>query len=91
MAIHYIFNIEYHPKIRDLLYFVQEKMLGLQDDGRKSSAQYLSFSTAISCMQTLNWTINIHVATLAGLRALMYYVMLWFSFASLYDNTKFEY
>ena len=48
MSIHYVFNIEYHPKIRDLLYYIQEHMFGLKDDTRRS-AQYLSFTAAISC------------------------------------------
>ena len=53
MSIYYVFNIEYHPKIRDLLYFIQEHMLGLKDDTRRS-AQYLSFTAAISCYDNNN-------------------------------------
>ena len=49
MSMHYVFNIEYHPKIRDLLYFLQEYMLGLKDSTHKSSAQYQSFTAAIRC------------------------------------------
>ena len=29
LAVHYVFNIEYHPKVKDVLRFIQEQMLGL--------------------------------------------------------------
>ena len=48
LSVHYIFNIEYNPKIRDVLFFIQEYMLGLNNETRKSAA-YLSFTSAISC------------------------------------------
>ena len=49
LAVHYVFNIEYHPKVKDVLCFIQEKMRVLKYTARKS-AQYLSFSAALSCM-----------------------------------------
>ena len=50
LAMHYVFNIQYHPKIHDVLYFIQERVLGLTDNVRKST-QYLSFTSAIACYE----------------------------------------
>ena len=48
ISVHFIFNIEYNPKIHDIMCFIQEHVVGLCFDGRKS-AQYLSFTSAIDC------------------------------------------
>ena len=31
VAAHYVFNIEYHPKVKDVFYFLQEKVFGFPD------------------------------------------------------------
>ena len=47
LATHYAFNIEYHPKIKDVLYFLQEKVLGYPDLKMKKSSIYMNVSSAI--------------------------------------------
>ena len=46
LSVHYVFNIQYHPKTENILLFLQEKMLGLSANGRKNP-KYLSFTAAI--------------------------------------------
>lgn len=48
ISVHYIFNIEYNPKVYDFFLFFQECILELSHEGRKS-APYLSFTSAIDC------------------------------------------
>lgn len=48
ISVHFIFNIEYNPKVHDIMCFIQEHVMGLPFDGRKS-AQYLSFTSAMDC------------------------------------------
>ena len=31
---HYIFNLSYHPRIYDLLWFIQEKLAGIPSDDK---------------------------------------------------------
>ena len=45
-AVHYVFNIEYHSKVKDVFYFLQEKVFGFTDTFKKS-AIYLSVSSSI--------------------------------------------
>ena len=45
-AVHYVFNIEYHSKVKDVFYFLQEKVFGFTDTCKKS-AIYLSVSSSI--------------------------------------------
>lgn len=35
LASHYIFNLRYHPKTSDILYFIQEKVAGIPSDDRR--------------------------------------------------------
>ena len=46
---HYVFDIEYNPRIKDVLYYLQEHMLGLPDPKFRKSANYSSISSAIAC------------------------------------------
>ena len=46
MAVHYVFNIEYHPKVKDVFFFLQKKVLDIPDTN-KHSPMYLSVSSAI--------------------------------------------
>ena len=52
LATHYVFNIEYHPKIKDVLYYLQEKVLGLSDHSFKKSSIYMNVSSAIDLYMT---------------------------------------
>lgn len=47
LAAHYVFNMEYHSMVKDILYFLQEKLLELDDYVHKKSSMYLSVSSAI--------------------------------------------
>jgi hypothetical protein len=38
LAAHYIFNMDYHPKLKDLMAFFQIKVAGLEDDQYKWGA-----------------------------------------------------
>lgn len=38
VAAHYIFNMNYHPKLKDLMTFLQVKMAGLKDERHKWGA-----------------------------------------------------
>ena len=44
---HYVFNIEYHSKVKDVFYFLQEKVLGFTETSFKKSSIYLSVSSLI--------------------------------------------
>ena len=46
---HYVFDIEYNARAKDVLFFLQENMLGLQDPKFRKSANYSSVSSAILC------------------------------------------
>ena len=48
LAVHYVFNLEYHPKVKDILFFLQHKILGI-DDPSKKSAMYSNVTAAIEC------------------------------------------
>ena len=47
LAAHYIFNMEYHPMVKNVFYLLQEKVFELPDTTFKKSAIYLSVSSAI--------------------------------------------
>ena len=47
LATHYVFNIEYNPRVRDVLYYFQEKLLGSSDPKFKKSSIYMNVSSAI--------------------------------------------
>ena len=40
LAAHYIFNIEYRSSVKDVFYFLQEKVLGFPDPHVKRSSMY---------------------------------------------------
>lgn len=53
LAVHYVFNIKYHPRAEDFFLFLFEKVLGMQESGnqrkKKKNASYLSATSAIEC------------------------------------------
>ena len=49
LAAHYIFDIQYNPKVNDAHLFLQEKVFGLSDPHTKKSSTYLSVVAGIDC------------------------------------------
>ena len=50
IAVHYVFNVQYHPQVNDVLVCLQEKMLGVVDGAKKTMIHtYLSVTSAIEC------------------------------------------
>lgn len=47
LAVHFVFNTEYHPKVKDVLFFLQEKVLSISDPTYKKSSPYMNISSAI--------------------------------------------
>ena len=47
VATHYVFNIEYNLKVKDVFLFLEEKILGFLDTSVKKSSIYLSVSSSI--------------------------------------------
>lgn len=47
LASHYVFNIEYCPKVKDVLYSFQDKVLQIPDSSVKQSSMYRNISAAI--------------------------------------------
>ena len=46
---HFIFNLEYNPKVKDVLLFLQEKLLQHNGAQFKKSAMYSSVVSGIDC------------------------------------------
>ena len=46
---HYIFNISYNIKLKDVMFFIQEKIFKIEDSTFKKSAIYSTTSSAIEC------------------------------------------
>jgi len=49
VALHYIFNIQYHPRVRDVLFLLQDKVLQVEDPMFKKSAIYSNISSVMQC------------------------------------------
>ena len=47
VASHYVFNIEYHPKVKDVFLFLEQKVFGFTECSFKKSSIYLSVSSSI--------------------------------------------
>lgn len=47
LAVHFVFNLEYNHHVKDVLYYLQEKVLGFPDPSFKKSSLYLSISSAV--------------------------------------------
>ena len=48
LAVHYVFNLEYHPKANDIMLFLQQNIMGIKDNCKKS-AIYSNVTAAIEC------------------------------------------
>ena len=49
LAMHYIFDMEYNPRLHDFYLFFEEKILRMPLPCCKKSATYASVTTAIEC------------------------------------------
>ena len=47
LAAYYIFNIEYCSEVKDVLYYIQDRVLGVPDPSKKQSSVYRNVSAAI--------------------------------------------
>ena len=47
MAVHYVFNIDYHSSVKDVLTYVQESILEIKGTSFKKSATYISVEGGI--------------------------------------------
>ena len=47
MAVHYVFNINYHSSVKDVLTYIKENILKLKDTSFKKSATYISVEGGI--------------------------------------------
>ena len=52
LAVHFVFNMEYNPKVKDIMYFFQDKVLNCADSAFKKSSMYLCISSAIDLYLT---------------------------------------
>ena len=48
LAVHYIFNLEYNPLVKEPLLFLQEFVAGIKDSSMKHSAYFTSICSRIS-------------------------------------------
>ena len=48
-ALHYIFDLEYNPRLKDFYSFVEDKLLRLPSQSCKKSPNYSSVTSAIEC------------------------------------------
>lgn len=46
---HYVFNMSYHVRAKDVLHFIEDKILHIKDTTVKKSSMYLSITSAIEC------------------------------------------
>ena len=49
LALHYVFDIAYHPQLADLFLFCEDKVLCISTPSLKKSVTYLSVTSAIEC------------------------------------------
>lgn len=49
LALHYVYDIQYHHRLKDIYLFLEDKLLGLDSPSCKKSAPYLSVTSAIEC------------------------------------------
>ena len=49
LAAHYVFDISYNQNVKDILFFLQEKIAGIPDPGFKKTATYSNITSAIEC------------------------------------------
>ena len=59
LAVHYVFDLTYHERVKDFFLFLQEKVMEISSEGyggssgtkgsKKKSASYLSTTSGIEC------------------------------------------
>ena len=51
LATHFVFNLEYNHQVKNVLYFLQEKVLSFPDPNFKKTSIYISISSGIDLYQ----------------------------------------
>ena len=49
VTVHYVFNIKYNSRAENLLYFLQEKIMSLDESSGRRNPKYSSFLAAVDC------------------------------------------
>ena len=47
-AVHYVFNIQYHTRLKDFFQLIEDKVIGMKTSNKKT-AVFLSVTTAAEC------------------------------------------
>ena len=62
LAVHYVFDLTYHDRVKDFFLFLQEKVMEISSEGysgssgkgsKKKSASYLSTTSGIECYKNM--------------------------------------
>ncbi len=92
LAVHFVFNMEYNRYVKDVLYFLQDKVLGFADPSFRKSSVYMNVSSAIDLYiewHVLNalWCFCVFapvfyttVLFYAGLLTTQFVILLWFPY-----------
>ena len=52
LGIHFVYNIEYNPVVREVFEFLQEKLLGIPlPSGKKTSVSYSNLYRSLNCIE----------------------------------------
>ena len=52
LGIHFVYNIEYNPVVREVLEFLQENVLGISlPSGKKTSVSYSNLYRSLNCIE----------------------------------------
>ena len=52
LSIHFVYNIEYNPVVREVLEFLQEKLLCVPlPSGKKTSVSYCNLFPSLNCIE----------------------------------------
>ena len=47
LALHYVYDIQYHPRLKDFYLFLEDKLLGISTSNVRKSATYSSIMSAL--------------------------------------------
>ena len=51
LGIHFVYNIEYNPVVREVFEFLQEKLLGIPLPSGKTSVSYSNLYRSLNCIE----------------------------------------
>ena len=49
LAVHFVFNLEYNPRVKDVLHFLHQDVMGFSNSTYRKSAIFSSFCAAVQC------------------------------------------